>query len=170
MFILRYLFCIAVMAVGASALAVLHAVGRDLSSGSIQRRHVPLVGRSGDTSPAPNLQARQLMAQRRSMRQKRCAPRVPGSGNNDAPSETASSSSVQATEVPANVAPAPTSSEVQENNVETPAPAPAPSDTNSAPSNGNSNSGGDTFTGELTYVPSFYFSTAIFTVADIILL
>lgn len=134
------------MAVGASALAVLHAVGRDVSAGTTHRRHAPVVvGRSGDTSPAPNIQARQLMAQRRALRQKRCAPRVPGSGdNNVAPSETTSSSSVsaEATEVPVNVAPVPTP-----DNNETPAP--APSDTNPAPSNGNS--GGDTFTGELTY-------------------
>ncbi|CAG8757395.1 13278_t:CDS:2, partial [Acaulospora colombiana] len=138
------------MAAGASALAVLHAVGRDVSTGTSHRRYAPVVvGRSGDSSPAPNIQARQLMAQRRALRQKRCAPRVPGSGDNSlAPSETTSSVSTEATEVPVNVAPAPSPSDNNNNNVNNETPAPAPSDTTPAPSNGNS---GDTFTGELTY-------------------
>lgn len=136
---LRTLIGFAAVALGASALVVdpMHYVQR---SGELtaHRRHAANVLNVRQTSPAP---PKRTIAERRSLRQKRCAQRTPNTGSSV---PAATSSAVETVQnVPQNVGADPTP---QAAATTTPAADPEPTPDNSGNS-GNSNSGSSTSTG-----------------------
>jgi hypothetical protein len=144
---LRTVISLAALILGVSGLALdlmgMHNAERGLLQ-TAHRRHVLDL-----RSPEPT----ETIAQRRSLRKKRCAQRQPSSSVVSASTSPAQDTNPTPTNVPQNVAPAPTPTS---SSTFTPQPAPSPDNGDNGHGNTSASSsppsgGGNTYTGDLTF-------------------